>query len=137
MNWSDLPQQYKDLANVDPKAFIQDTEDILARYILAFLPLGVNFWVKCWEAKYLDELPKIPNDISHEDIQKDIALFVAFFYSNEYTGMGVLATFDIVYGLAKSFVETYHPSINWEEGGIDYESTAHKFILDNFIKKEF
>jgi len=137
MNWSDLPQEYRDLANVRPDAFIQETEDILARYILAFLPKGVSFWVKCWEATTVDELPPISKSISQEQIQKDVAFFVAFFYHHSFTAMGILASFDIVYNLATQFVEKYPPSLNWEEQENDYESTAHQFILDNFINKEF
>jgi hypothetical protein len=113
MNWSQLPQEYKDL------------------------PKGVDFWVKCREAKDVSELPPISKTISQEKIQKEIALFVAFFYCNEYTGMGLINTFDTIYELAKSFVVKYPPLINWEQSGIDYESTAHQFILDNFTIKNF
>lgn len=137
MNWSDLPQEYRDLANVRPDAFIQETEDILARYILAFLPKGISFWVKCWEATTVSELPPILNYVKQEDRQKDVALFVAFFYFSNYSSMNLLASFDIVYNLATQFVEKYSPNLNWEEQDDDYESTAHQFILDNFIHKDF
>ena len=137
MNWSDLPQEYRDLANVRPDAFIQETEDILARYILAFLPKGISFWVKCWEATTVSELPPILNYVKQEDRQKDVALFVAFFYFKNLTNMDILASFDIVYNLAIQFVEKYPPSLNWEEQENDYESTAHQFILVNFIHKDF
>ena len=141
MNWSDLPQEYRDLANVRPDAFIQETEDILARYILAFLPKGISFWVKCWEATTVSELPPISKSISQEQIQKDVALFVAFFYyegDHKYRGsLSLLGSFDVVYNLATQFVEKYPPNLNWEEQENDYESTAHQFILDNFIHKDF
>ncbi len=138
MNWSDLPQEYRDLANIRPDAFIQEAEDILCRFIVAFVPPSIDFWVKCWQATTVDELPPIDKPIaSKEEMQKDIALFVAFFYYHSYTGMGLLSTFDIVYNLGIKFVENYPPNTDWEEQENDYESTAHRFILDNFINKEF
>jgi hypothetical protein len=82
-------------------------------------------------------LPPISKSISQEQIQKDVAFFVAFFYHHSFTAMGILASFDIVYNLAIQFVEKYPPNLNWEEQENDYESTAHQFILDNFIHKDF
>lgn len=82
MNWSNLPQEYRDLANVNHDAFIQEAEDILCRFILAFAPPSVDFWVKCWQATTIDELPPIIGQRigrridSQEEIQKDVSLFV-------------------------------------------------------------
>ena len=142
MNWSDLPQEYRDLANNVPKAFIQETENIMGRYIIAFLPMDIDFWMLCYHATNVSELPPIDKPIaSQEEIQKDVALFVAFFYyegDHKYRGsLSLLGSFDVVYVLATQFVAKYPPNLNWEEQENDYESTAHQFILDNFINKEF
>lgn len=140
MKWSDLPQEYRDLANSVPTAFIQETENIIGRFILAYLPMDIDFWMMCYHVTTVSELPPISKSISKEEIQKDVSLFVAFFYHQKYisdTNMGVLSTFDIVYNLAIQFVGKYPPNFDWEESGTDYETTAHKFILDNFINKVF
>jgi hypothetical protein len=69
MNWSQLPQEYKDLANSEPKAYIQASDEILYRFVIAFLPKGVDFWVKCWEAKTISELPIIAHDVPNESVK--------------------------------------------------------------------
>ena len=131
MKYSQLPQKYKDLANSakNKRSFIQDSDDIESRFILAFLPMSVDFWIQCCNAEQESELPTM---YTYEDVQKDIALFVGLFYYNKrYETKTFLTTFDEVYECAKHFVDTYPPDYNWEDDAMGYDDRVDEFIFNN------
>ncbi len=62
MNWNKLPQEYKDLEktfNSELVDFNKDINYLPRRFIWNNTPQHHNFWLKCWRAKTIEELPKI------------------------------------------------------------------------------
>lgn len=69
MKWSELPQEYRDLEKGFDKIvytkvdFYIKSEDIGDRFTWFLTPQGEYFWMKCYEAKTIEELPPIPKEI--------------------------------------------------------------------------
>ena len=62
MNWSELPQEYRDLEKTfDLKKVTLDIDidDISARFAWNKTPQKYDFWKKCHQAKTVSELPII------------------------------------------------------------------------------
>lgn len=62
-------------------------------------------------------------------MEKDKALFVAFYFWGGYHKQSLFQEFDMVYELADKFVQTYSPLYNWED--VSFEEYMHKFIIEN------
>jgi hypothetical protein len=61
-------------------------------------------------------------------MEKDKALFVAFYFWGGYDKQTLWQEFDSVYELAEKFVQTYDPNDKWEDRSIEE-------YMDEFIKK--
>lgn len=61
-------------------------------------------------------------------MEKDKALFVAFYFWSGYNPQSLWQEFDKVYELADKFVQSYNPLYNWED--VSFEE-----YMDNFIKE--
>lgn len=64
-------------------------------------------------------------------MEKDRALFVAYFYCNYPQRSSVWKSFDDIYELSEKFVNTYSQDDNWEDES--FEEHIEQFI-DNNIK---
>jgi hypothetical protein len=62
-------------------------------------------------------------------MEKDKALFVAFYFWGGYNKQTLWQDFDMVYELADKFVQTYSPLYNWED--VSFEEYMRKFIIEN------
>ena len=68
MEWSQLPQEYQDLAKdfpkeADFKLFTKNEygfDRLRAMFIFKETKQGHSFWYKCYEAESIDQLPQIP-----------------------------------------------------------------------------
>lgn len=64
MKWSELPQEYKDLANNFPEEAdfgrYGKIERLSGLFIWSMTTQGHRFWSNCEGAKSISELPKIP-----------------------------------------------------------------------------
>lgn len=61
-------------------------------------------------------------------MEKDKALFVAFYFWSGYNTQSLWQEFDKIYELADKFVQSYNPLYNWED--VSFEE-----YMDNFIKQ--
>jgi hypothetical protein len=61
-------------------------------------------------------------------MEKDKAIFLAFYFWSGYNKQTMWQEFDNVYELAEKFVQTYDPNDTWED--ISFEE-----YMDEFIKK--
>jgi hypothetical protein len=61
-------------------------------------------------------------------MEKDKALFVAFYFWSGYNKQTLWQDFDMVYELADKFVQSYSPLYNWED--VSFEE-----YMDEFIRK--
>lgn len=61
-------------------------------------------------------------------MEKDKALFVAFYFWSGYNTQSLWQEFDKIYELADKFVQSYNPLYNWED--VSFEE-----YMDNFIKE--
>jgi hypothetical protein len=59
-------------------------------------------------------------------MEKDKALFVAFYFWSGYNKQTLWQDFDMVYELADKFVQSYSPLYNWED--VSFEEYMDKFI---------
>lgn len=62
-------------------------------------------------------------------MEKDKALFVAFYFWGGYNKGSVWQEFDRVHELAEKFVQTYDPNETWEEES--FEEFMEHFILSH------
>lgn len=67
-------------------------------------------------------------------MEKDKALFIAFYFWGGYNRQSVFQEFDIIYELADKFVQTYSQDDTWEDES--FEEHMDKFISEHmkFIK---
>jgi hypothetical protein len=61
-------------------------------------------------------------------MEKDKALFVAFYFWSGYNSKSLWQEFDTIYELADKFVKTYSQDKNWEDESFEE-------YMDNFIKE--
>jgi hypothetical protein len=61
-------------------------------------------------------------------MEKDKALFVAFYFWSGYNSKSLWQEFDKIYELADKFVKTYSQDKNWEDESFEE-------YMDNFIKE--
>jgi hypothetical protein len=61
-------------------------------------------------------------------MEKDKALFVAFYFWSGYNKQTLFQEFDTIYELADKFVKTYSQDKNWEDESFEE-------YMDNFIKE--
>ena len=65
MKWSEVPQEYRDLEKTfDKQKCLYDNkkDNLGVRFIWDETPQDIPFWIKCWGAKTIDQLPPIPKD---------------------------------------------------------------------------
>lgn len=62
-------------------------------------------------------------------MEKDKALFVAFYFWGGYHKQSLFQEFDMVYELADKFVQTYSQDDTWED--VSFEEYMDKFIKEN------
>jgi len=62
-------------------------------------------------------------------MEKDKALFVAFYFWGGYNRQSVFQEFDSIYELADKFVQTYDPNDTWEDES--FEEYMDKFIREH------
>lgn len=62
-------------------------------------------------------------------MEKDKALFVAFYFWSGYNKQTLWQDFDMVYELADKFVQTYSQDDTWEDES--FEEYMDKFIREN------
>lgn len=62
-------------------------------------------------------------------MEKDKALFVAFYFWGGYNKRSLWQEFDKVYELAEKFVQTYDPNKKWEDQS--FEEFMEHFILSH------
>jgi hypothetical protein len=62
-------------------------------------------------------------------MEKDKAIFVAFYFWSGYNKQTMWQEFDNVYELAEKFVQTYDPNDTWED--ISFEEYMDKFIREH------
>ena len=65
----------------------------------------------------------------NKNMEKDKALFVAFYFWSGYNKQTLWQDFDMVYELADKFVQTYSQDDTWEDES--FEEYMDKFIRDN------
>jgi len=65
-------------------------------------------------------------------MEKDKALFVAYFFWSGHNTQSVWQQFDKVFSLAEEFVTTYSQDDNWEEDS--FEEFMEEFIIKNLDK---
>ena len=62
-------------------------------------------------------------------MEKDKALFVAFYFWSGYHKQTLFQEFDMVYELADKFVQTYSQIYNWED--VSFEEYMDSFIREH------
>lgn len=62
-------------------------------------------------------------------MEKDKALFVAFYFWGGYNKQSLFQEFDTIYELADKFVQTYDPNDTWEDES--FEEYMDKFIREH------
>ena len=62
-------------------------------------------------------------------MEKDKALFVAFYFWSGYNKQTLWQDFDMVYELADKFVQSYSPLYNWED--VSFEEYMDSFIREH------
>ena len=62
-------------------------------------------------------------------MEKDKALFVAFYFWGGYNKQSLFQEFDSIYELANKFVQTYDPNDTWEDES--FEEYMDKFIREH------
>lgn len=62
-------------------------------------------------------------------MEKDKALFVAFYFWGGYNKQTLWQDFDMVYELADKFVQSYSPYYTWED--VSFEEYMHNFIMEH------
>jgi len=62
-------------------------------------------------------------------MEKDKALFVAFYFWGGYNSQSLWQEFDKIYELADKFVQTYDPNDTWEDES--FEEYMDKFIREH------
>lgn len=62
-------------------------------------------------------------------MEKDKALFVAFYFWSGYNKQTLWQDFDMIYELADKFVQTYSPHYTWED--VSFEEYMDSFIREH------
>jgi len=62
-------------------------------------------------------------------MEKDKALFVAFYFWSGYNSQSLWQEFDKIYELADKFVQSYDPNDTWEDES--FEEYMDKFIREH------
>lgn len=73
MDWNELPQEYRDLEETFNKKKVNlntNVNSIAIRFAWDYTPQYHEFWEKCYLAKTIKELPRIPKDI--KTIKQDV-----------------------------------------------------------------
>lgn len=66
MKWSELPQEYRDLEKTFDKSkvitLVKKEDNLMYKFCWEDTPQGEDFWYGCYNAKSIDQLPKIPSN---------------------------------------------------------------------------
>jgi hypothetical protein len=66
-------------------------------------------------------------------MEKDKALFVAFYFWGGYNTQSLWQEFDKIYELADKFVQSYSPYYTWED--VSFEEYMHDFIMEHTLQE--